>query len=583
MKKVILHSIIFSMALLSIPLLSILGTMLAVSSGNNSSLLLLFIIIPILIALATFLKRLIPAENFPWLVLAIASALLFHISLISSYLVGYDVHLELNFLDSVIMHSRWVISIPHEYNAMLSITILPTIYSHFLNMDGTWIFKIVYPLIYSLVPVALFQTYRRQTTPLIALLSAFLFMSYSSFYLEMQGLARQMIAELFLALLLILIVDREMNPQKRRLLSLIFSVGLVISHYAVACIFMFFLVPVWLISLRKKDGESLNETINTTYVNSFIVMLLSWYTFVASSKPIDSIIEVINRIPTDILGGLGGGVVYLSPSAVSFIHEISAYVFYIIQIFIVLGVIKVLLRYRESKFDRHYFLMSLMSLGVLVTCVFFPYLAQILQISRIYHLMLIFLAPYSILGGETVFRFAARILHAGAGIRRNGKPVLLPVCIILIIFLLFQSGFLYEVFRDPQPISMPLSGYRVDPLSGWGLYGPYTREQEVLSARWLSQNMGNEWKTYADLGSMFNVLTSYIPTQYVGKRWEYVLENNTKTIPEGAYIYLRYINLQGKMQSREVVSFWDIQDISNLIDGCNSIYSNGESIIYRRN
>ena len=568
-----------------IPLLSILGTRSVVSSGNNSILLLLFIIISILIALATCSKRLIPAEIFPWLVLAIAVALLFHVSLISPYLVGYDVHLELNFLDSTLLHSKWDVSMPQNYNAMLSITILPAIYSHFLNMDGTWIFKIVYLLIYSLVPVALFQAYQKQTTPLIAFLSTFFFVSYETF-IGMQGLARQMIAELFLALLILLIVDRTMNQQKRRLLSLIFGAALVVSHYAVAYIFMFFLVPVWFLSLWMKDDRSLSETIDRTYVMWFSIILLSWYTFIASSEPLGSIVELVERIPANILGALGGGTVYLSPQYVSQIHEMSKFVFYALQGSIVIGIIDVLIRSSKSKFDRQYILMSLMSLGALIVCIFFPYFAETLKISRIYHLMLFFLAPYCILGGKAVFMLVARTGPIRRCVRRYENLKLLPVCVILILFFLLQTGFLYEFSGDQQPKSMPLSGHRADPLSNWELYSPYTREQEVFSARWLSRNTGDNWRTYADFASILDVLTSYgmFPTQYLRQRYDYMLDNTTKRIPEGSYIYLRYINVHGKMESRKMPgSFWDLQDISYLLNSCNKIYSNGGSDIYRKN
>jgi uncharacterized membrane protein len=565
-----------------ISLLSILGTKLVVSSGNNFILLLMFIVISLFIASATFLKRFIPAETFPWLVFAIAVALLFHVSLISPYLVGYDVHLELNFLDSTLLHSKWDVSIPHNYNAMLSVTILPVIYSTFLNMDGAWVFKIVYLLIYSLVPVALFQTYQKQTTPLIAFLSAFFFMSNVEFYLDMQGLARQMIAELFLALLILLVVDRKINLQKRRLLSLIVGAALVVSHYAVAYIFMFFLISVWFLSLWMKDHRSLSETINATYVASFSVMLLTWYTFVASSEPFWSITELVGGIPAHILGAFGGGVVYLSPPYTSPMHEISKLVFYILQVFIVICIIEVILRYKKSKFDRQYILMSLISLGVLLICIFFPFFAETMKISRIYHLMLFFLAPYCILGGRTVFGLVAKIGSARVHIRMNQNLKLLPVCLILMLFFLLQTGFLHEVTGDPQPTSMPLSGYRADPLSNWGLYGQYARGEEVFSARWLSRSMGDDWRIYADLSSLYLTLTSYgkIPVQY---RWEKVelLENTTASISEGSYIYLRYINVQGKMQSGDVVGFWDIRDVSHLIDACNRIYSNGGSTIYR--
>ena len=44
---------------------------------------------------------------------------------------------------------------------MLSISMLAPVYSIFMNIDITWVYKIVFPLLFSLLPVALFEVYRR--------------------------------------------------------------------------------------------------------------------------------------------------------------------------------------------------------------------------------------------------------------------------------------------------------------------------------------------------------------------------------------------------------------------------------------
>jgi len=567
--------------LLSIPLLSIIGTIQVNSLGDNSILLISFIVISILVILTICSKRLIPVN--PWIVLIIAIALLLHILLISPYLIGYDIHTELYFFNSAISHSRWNFTIPHNYNAMLSVTVLPVIFSHFLNIDRVWTLKIVYILLYSLVPIALFQTYKRQTTPSIAFLSVFFFMSTVEFYLEMQGLARQIIAEIFLALSLLLLTNKKMNLQKRQLLSIIFGIALIISHYAIAYIYMFFILSAWLFSFLIKDRKNLGDIINTRYVIFYSITLFSWYTFIASSEPLMSIVKIIEKIPVSVLGGLGGGIVYLSPPRVSMMHEISKFLFYILQVFIIIGVVKTVFRYKRSNFDPHYIQMSVISLGVLILCTLLPFFAETIKMSRVYHLMLFFLAPYCIIGGQTIFISITKIDKDVFRSFRNRNIKLLPMSAVLILFFLLQTGFLYEISKDSQPTSMPLSGYRTNPINNWELYAPYTYEEEVFSAKWLSRNMGDNWRIYADLTSMYSVLTSYanISPQYRGDKVE-VLERNIKTVPEGTYIYLRYANIHGKMQSGDVASFYNIQDISHIINYCNKIYSNSGSDIYKR-
>ncbi len=96
----------------------------------------------------------------------IAITLLFQYSLISNYVQGADIKVEYyvstltqssGFWNSTASFTNLVYG--RFYN-MLSITVLPTIYSNILNMDITWVFKIVYPLIFALVPLALYLLWR---------------------------------------------------------------------------------------------------------------------------------------------------------------------------------------------------------------------------------------------------------------------------------------------------------------------------------------------------------------------------------------------------------------------------------------
>ena len=64
-----------------------------------------------------------------------------------------------------------------RYNAMLSITILPTVYSNMLGMDPELVFKIIYPLIFAFVPIALYALWKPYIGKKFAFLASFLFMA----------------------------------------------------------------------------------------------------------------------------------------------------------------------------------------------------------------------------------------------------------------------------------------------------------------------------------------------------------------------------------------------------------------------
>src|SRR4030043_803331 len=96
-----------------------------------------------------------------------------------------------------------------RYNAMLSITILPTVYSNMLGIDETWVFKIIYPLIFALVPVGLYLLWQPYIGKKLSFIAAFVFMAQSTFFTEMIALNRQMIGELFFVLLLLVLLNKE--------------------------------------------------------------------------------------------------------------------------------------------------------------------------------------------------------------------------------------------------------------------------------------------------------------------------------------------------------------------------------------
>ena len=226
--------------LFSISALMVLGTIFGSLYGSNIVLFVLILAISALV-ICSFSKKLIPNELHPLLVYVISFFLLFHVSLVSNYVIGYDVNLEMFFSKLTYNASFWDRTIPYTYNSMLSVTILPVVYSRFLNIDLNLFYKVVSPLIYSFVPVILYTSYRKLTSSRIAFFSVFLFMLMDTFYAAMIGLSRQMIAELFFALLVLLIANKTANP-KSKILFLVFSSGLIVSHYALSYIFIFYLV-----------------------------------------------------------------------------------------------------------------------------------------------------------------------------------------------------------------------------------------------------------------------------------------------------------------------------------------------------
>ena len=122
--------------------------------------------------------------------------------------------------------SYWNSTLPDAYNSMLSIVMLAPTYSLLTNLRLDYILKIVYPFLFSLVPLGLYKIFKTQTdNSKIAFIAVFLFISFNTFYIELLALTREMTAELFLVLLLLLILNRKLKTNLMVLMA-IFSMGL---------------------------------------------------------------------------------------------------------------------------------------------------------------------------------------------------------------------------------------------------------------------------------------------------------------------------------------------------------------------
>jgi uncharacterized membrane protein len=228
-----------------IPFLAIFATYL-VNFYHTNILIMVLIVVIALVGLLIGFDRFIHKEFYPLAIFVIALSLLFHRSLLSMYVGGWDIQYEYHLCNAVEMNSIWDPATPGTLNSMLSLVILAPIYSITSNIDLTWVFKIVYPLLFSLVPLVLYYVFQKQTSAKIAFLASFFFISFLTSFAEMPTLARQEIAELFLVLMLLLMLDKDMDRMKRAFLFIIFSASLTVSHYGLTYIYMLCLIPAWL-------------------------------------------------------------------------------------------------------------------------------------------------------------------------------------------------------------------------------------------------------------------------------------------------------------------------------------------------
>jgi uncharacterized membrane protein len=178
----------------------------------------------------------------------IALAMLLMTSLRGWYITGSDVQDEYAIFELTKSHGDWNISnSPNAYNACLSLTILPTMLAQLLRVDDPYIFKFWFQLLFALVPMFVYRISLRHTDRTIAIIATIYFIAFPTYFTDMPFINRQEIAYLFVGACILTATDPTLGHKTARFRVAVFSLGIVLSHYSTAYVFLGTLVVAWLV------------------------------------------------------------------------------------------------------------------------------------------------------------------------------------------------------------------------------------------------------------------------------------------------------------------------------------------------
>ena len=600
--------------LVLLPLLAALGA--EIVNVFHSNILLMVIIpfiaiIPVLMAFNKFISR----RFYVLALLVVALALLFQNTLISRFLTGSDIRIEYYFANLVNINSYWNSSISNSYNAMLSVVMLAPMYSKICNVDLTYVFKTIYPIIFSLVPIGIYEVCRRQISARVAFISAFFFVSVATFYLVITSTARQQIAELYLILIILLMVNKTINLRARRILILLFGSALVVSHYGVSYIFMFLLITslfILFLSGRlfvhvraRESGDNVlqnttharamksvpptgNRTITMTFVFYFILAGLSWYILQSGSVVFYYVVLIGNKIATGFISEFfrpgASEALSILMTVASPLREVNKYLQLFLQFLIAIGIFNLLIHWKRQEFDEEYSAFALGSFALAAAAIVVPYLSGALNTERLYHITLIFLAPFCVIGAIVMYRLLSK---------KRGEPwfVLKFMSLLLAVFLVFNTGFVYEMAQNNEN-SISLSQNSIiehgNAEEKVVFYANYSPDQDVLSAEWISKYTSGDSEIYA---TFTNAGGAYPLQSYgmISQERMYPLTPSTQDMQKLSYVYLQTVNVVDHLgmvvqqQGNEPLQSFNMEEISPLLSKADKIYSNGSSDLLYNN
>ena len=556
------------------------------------------IVIIALFVVSVLSLRLVPAKLYPLLIFSVSLSLVLQFPFMTKHIVGADSPLEYFVYKIVAINNHWVPSNigtwpQPAFNSMLSITILPTIYSSLLNVDGELLFKVLFPFIFSIVPVTVYRLLDREGKSRFALLSAFFLVSSPLvFYgIEPLGLNRQLIGAFFLVLSLFLLVERPFSKNTNRLIMLILGAALVVSHYTFSIIFLLFIVLAYVFVRATKKPENILD-------GGVILLLLSmnllWYWYIPNGI-IDKLLSITNNIMysfgTDVLNpGSRPNEIFTTHSVRTVASSVNWALFAVVHAVLFLGILAVVLNRTKYRFDFKYRAMILFSSILLLLAILVPNLSATLNFVRYYGITLLFLASCFVIGGDTLLFYLKKIterlfkppqlpqfLSKIAGKKIDFKMLLLVV--LIGAYFLSQYGFInHFAGGSPQSYTLDWDNMRTstDPGVKLNLYFCFTPEEDIVSANWLSKSVTNNSLIYSDWMSQTHPLKIYalIPDANL-----LTLTNYTRP-QTNSFIYLRYFNVIDGFITPTPEEVLNYTQIDPILRGANLAYTNGGSQVY---
>jgi uncharacterized membrane protein len=398
---------------------------------------------------------------------------------------------------------------------------------------------------------------------------------------EAIALARQMIAEFLMVLSILLLLEKRIPEGRRRILLIVLGAGLIVSHYALAYIYISLVILAYVVLKKWRFKDVLSASL----VLLLFSMTFGWYIYVSNAPLLavsDDIRRIVNNFMNDISSPAARSpqVATLASAPTTVVSVMNRIVFLASNSLIAIGVAALSLMGRKSNLDSKYRLMSVVALFIMIMCVALPNVASTFNFSRFYGIMMIFLAPFFVLGGQTILHWTNKAISPLSAkmsrlqrLRNSRMLGLQLISILLVASFLFNTGFIEHV-TGVYPGSMALDKdlKRVSEDSGIRLsyFTSVILEQDVVSIMWLSTYMDDYGVVYN--GALSLVWWSYGPIDRSIDLQSSIYAFNGTQNARTRYAYLSYANTVG--------GFLNNTEISPALTSGNEIYTNGASEIF---
>lgn len=402
-------------------------------------------------------------REYPIYLYGMSLALLWQTTMLGSHIVGADIHGEFLVANRAVAQG-WDLSYPHIYNTSAVLGVLSPMFAK-LGIPVLWQFKALYPAVFALVPVILYFAYKKMMGGQRAFWASLFFVFVPVFFVEVVGIVKSMVAEVFFALMVLLFV-LNMKTWKKALGIGLLAILASFCHYTIGTLAMFYLIGgLFVLLICKAVNRGIFRKVRMSLVGSLglVAIAVVAFNFIWFSNVVDGCVvrgwEIVGGNMKGVVAGFFDGsddavitqpsdVPAESASAVPSEGGVSApesgssvpeesppigeqfYLYgqeplvrtaigldfgnasvggkvfrilqYLTEFLIALGFGYLLFRHRKYKITAEFEVCIWASFILLLVCIFLPAFSSMMNVSRLYQITLFFLAPMLVIGVEEV-------------------------------------------------------------------------------------------------------------------------------------------------------------------------------------
>lgn len=600
--------------LLQLPLWAILSVKYLNVSGTNLPLLVtlgMVSMIPVLVAIGLF-----PTRRLGLAVLALALVLLLHKSL-------WRMHVYRGHSSPItIWHTGlWD---PATQN-LLSVAVIPPMYAFLLDISILTELKVVHPFLVAFIPLGMYVMFRTYVGSIQGFLGASLFIFAHPFYFQYPSEPRVGTPILFLVLLGVVISDTRLSQVKKGILSLVFGIGIVVSHYGTSYYVMFAILGAGALlyvfypvldaigayvvdpgpkrsivrTLREKFSRPKIQSLHWSFGGFYLASTITWYLYTKKSRTFESLILHIVNALESLLGdssSLGSTATRLQTDYSGISIALSKYLYMIFGLLTVIGFTicyyRRFINPRESKFDDDF-----LALSSLLFVLFGGSLVFSGEWGGGRPMMIVFsfASIFIVIGAANVSRMVRQaVVRVTEVINSDILSSFLPRSNIpfgalLVIFLLLNTGFIAATNPGGRaPSNVPLQedfSESENPNLQRLLFIETDTELHV----WLATHMNTDNEIYGDrlaraqatdwyVGQIFSK-TGPLDVTYRFKKSNHLPNIDGGEVEQGYVILLGHNIVYGTV-AIDYISWTGIDTFNFEFSERSRIYSNGQGMVY---